>query len=133
MENCKFCHANKLVKAGFIHKIQRYVCKMCKRTQLEEVHREKCELQVKIKALYLAQNGESLRSIAKTLNVSSTSVFRWLKSSQSILQELITKSMLNPSNIRLVASNDNYKIDTSTSNVSTAEEIGYSILLNISV
>ena len=119
MENCKFCHADKLVKAGFIHKIQRYVCKLCKKTQLEEVHREKCELEVKIKALYLAQNGESLRSIAKTLNVSSTSVFRWIKSSQIILQELISKSMVNASNIKLVK-ND-------------IHENQYSILLDINI
>ncbi len=121
MENCKFCHANKLVKAGFIHKIQRYMCKMCKRTQLEEVHREKCELEIKIQALYLAQNGESLRSIAKTLKVSSTSVFRWIKSSQNILQELIMKSMLNPSNIKIIKNNQK---DDSIEN-------SYKIMLNI--
>ena len=121
MENCKFCHANKLVKAGFIHKIQRYMCKMCKRTQLEEVHREKCELEIKIQALYLAQNGESLRSIAKKLNVSSTSVFRWIKSSQTILHELIMKSMISPSNIKIIKNNLN----------NSENSFNYSILLNI--
>jgi len=110
MDNCRFCRGDKLVRAGFVHKVQRYICKLCKRSQLENVNRDRCDFYKKLKAIQLSQSGMSLRSISQALEVSSTSVFRWLKNSKEILNQALELALSNNSLIQILDNDSHFNL-----------------------
>lgn len=75
---CKRCKGTEHSKNGFIKGHQRYKCKKCGYQFTPTLHKGFDE-KVKLTACLLYINGLSLRTIAKLLNTSATSVLSWVK------------------------------------------------------
>ena len=75
---CKKCGETKHSKNGFIKGHQRYKCKNCG-YQFVPTLQKGFDSQTKLTACLLYINGLSLRTIARLLNTSATSVLRWVK------------------------------------------------------
>src|SRR5687767_10527083 len=76
--SCKKCKSANIVKAGFVHQKQRYMCRLCKcyflpgqRTYIDE------EKKMEMVEFYL--EGMSIRGIGRRLKVSHVSVIHCLK------------------------------------------------------
>ena len=67
-----------MVKAGKLNGKQRYRCKKCGRQFTRLTPRGKSP-DIKAKAVELYAKGLSMRSIARMLDVSATSVLRWIR------------------------------------------------------
>jgi len=75
---CPRCHAEHVVKAGRVLQKQRYRCKNCGLQFTRLTPRGKSP-DTKAKAVELYAKGLSMRSIARMLDVSATSVLRWIR------------------------------------------------------
>ena len=75
---CPKCKAAEVIKSGKILEKQRYKCKKClfQFTRLTPHGKPTSD---KAKAVELYIHGLSMRSIGKILNVSTTSVLRWIR------------------------------------------------------
>jgi len=76
---CKKCKSENHVKAGFINKEQRYLCKDCGCKFVPTRQKGKDE-KTKLTAVWLYCHGLSFRTIAKFFKVNVRSVFNWVKS-----------------------------------------------------
>jgi transposase-like protein len=68
MQECKFCHSRDLVKNGRPKGLQRYLCKLCDREQIEGDRRIKYENNIKRSAIILYLEGNGMRAIARILS-----------------------------------------------------------------
>ena len=75
---CKKCGGKEHSKNGFIKGHQRYKCKNCG-YQFVPTLRKGFDEQTKLTACLLYINGLSLRTIARLLNTSATSVLSWVR------------------------------------------------------
>lgn len=75
---CKKCGGSKHSKNGFVKGHQKYKCKECG-YQFTPTLNKGYDKQTKSIACLLYINGLSFRTIARLLNVSTTSVFYWVK------------------------------------------------------
>jgi transposase-like protein len=75
---CKKCNSKNYVKAGFINKEQRYLCKDCGCKFVPTRQKGKDD-KTKLTAVWLYCHGLSFRTIAKLFNVNVKSVFNWVK------------------------------------------------------
>ena len=78
MYQCKKCGSEKHVKAGFINKEQRYLCKDCGCKFVPTRHKGKT-MREKTIALCLYINGLSLRTIGKIVKADPSAVLRWVR------------------------------------------------------
>jgi transposase-like protein len=74
---CGHCLARNYRKNGFVHKIQRYFCKNCERnfTMKPKRYSEK----MRMYAVFLYLNNSGIRKTARFLNVSPSTILRWLR------------------------------------------------------
>ena len=75
---CKKCGGKEHSKNGFVKGHQRYKCKNCG-YQFVPTLRKGFDEQTKLTACLLYINGLSLRTIARLLNTSATSVLSWVR------------------------------------------------------
>ena len=75
---CKKCGGKEHSKNGFVKGHQRYKCKNCA-YQFVPTLRKGFDEQTKLTACLLYINGLSLRTIARLLNTSATSVLSWVR------------------------------------------------------
>ncbi len=75
---CKKCGGKEHSKNGFIKGHQRYKCKNCGYQFVPTLHKGFDE-KTKLTACLLYMKGLSLRTIARLLNTSATSVLRWVR------------------------------------------------------
>ena len=76
--DCKKCGGKEHSKNGFVKGHQRYKCKNCG-YQFVPTLRKGFDKQTKLTACLLYINGLSLRTIARLLNTSATSVLSWVR------------------------------------------------------
>jgi len=76
--DCKKCGGKEHSKNGFVKGHQRYKCKNCG-YQFVPTLRKGFDEQTKLTACLLYINGLSLRTIARLLNTSATSVLSWVR------------------------------------------------------
>ena len=85
MLKCKFCNSEKLVRNGRPRGIQRFVCKECKREQIEGDKRVKYEDKPREMAFILYTEGNGFRRISRILSKIFSAKFyyqtivKWLK------------------------------------------------------
>lgn len=75
---CPKCQSNKVVKAGIVLGKQRHRCKSCGR-QFTKLTPQGKPVEMKKAAVELYAKGLSMRTIARKLGVSATSVLRWVR------------------------------------------------------
>ena len=104
MQNCKFCHSSNLVKNGKPKDLQRYLCKECKRVQVEgDLRCTHCD-EAKRLALILYLEGNGFRRIARILNqifkhskISFQIVIHWINSAGSFVEKEVARRKQNSS------------------------------------
>lgn len=106
--SCIFCHSENIVKNALRHNkygnIQRYLCKSCGKRFSINIGFEKMRAtpQVITSAMQLYFTGESLRNVQKFLKlqgieISHTSILRWIKRYTSLMQTYLEKIKPNVS------------------------------------
>ncbi len=86
MEQCPKCKSNKFCKDGIVKKKQRFKCKKCNyRFTVETIGKPE---KIKRDALILYLEGLGFRSIGRFLNVSHVTVFNWIKTFGSKIDEI---------------------------------------------
>ena len=86
--NCTRCKSANKIKRGIIKGRQRYTCKDCSYNYTVEQKSTSKPDSMKIKALQLYLEGLGFRSIGRILEVSHVSVYHWIKSFGSKLDNL---------------------------------------------
>jgi transposase len=85
MLNCKFCGSVDIRKNGKPGGVQRYLCRDCKREQIEGDKRQKYDAKIKEMAFILYTEGNGFRRIARILSkvfhqkIYYQTVVKWLK------------------------------------------------------
>ncbi len=94
MPNCPQCHHTHVIKHGKrLHK-QRFRCKHCLFTFVEQDTRAYPESMRRF-AIYLYLQGQSLRSVAKTLMVSPATVMLWIRhAGEEVMKRESTKRFI---------------------------------------
>jgi len=107
MKNCRFCCSKNIIKHAFIRGKQRYLCKDCKRNQLETDGRKKYEEKIIKMAFILLSEGNNFRGIARILSkifdrkISYQLVIHWVQNKLNELPEE-TPQNAEKSNIEIV-------------------------------
>jgi len=87
--NCNYCHAL-TIKFGKVGDKQRYRCKNCKRTQLQEYLKHAYKSSVSSDLAAHVKEGCGIRSIARLLHISTGTVIRRIKSIADGIQKPMT-------------------------------------------
>jgi len=88
-EKCRYCHGE-TIKFGKTGGSQRYRCKACSKTQLKHYANQACELNVDPEIAAHVKEGCGIRSIARLLHISATTVIsRIQKIAESIKKPAI--------------------------------------------
>ena len=93
MNRCKNCHSEGLVKNGKPKGVQRYLCKVCGREQIDGDKRVKFENNIKKSAVIMYLEGNGLRAIARILSsvfgikIYFQTVAKWIKQAGYIEEE----------------------------------------------
>ena len=85
--NCPKCKSNKAIKDGIVRGKQRYLCKLCQ-YHYTVISRDRIATRIKRQALQLYLEGLGFRSIGRFLNCSHVSVYRWIRSFGSALENI---------------------------------------------
>jgi transposase-like protein len=98
MKNCKFCQSQNLVKYGKANNSQRYLCKECKKVQINGDLRSVHSNKIKKLAIILYLEGNRFRRIARILNeifkdskISFQIVNYWIKNARSFVEKEVAK------------------------------------------
>ena len=91
MELCKYCSSEKLVKNGRPKDAQRYLCKSCKRSQIEGDKRIKYPNSLRYLAVSMYLNNSGFRAIGRVLDVDFQLVHHWIKQAGKIVEKEVAK------------------------------------------
>ena len=76
---CSKCGHEKIIKNGIVRGLQRYQCKNCGYNYTVAHKSTAFSTDVKQQALHMYLEGAGFRAIARQLQVSHVSVYRWIK------------------------------------------------------
>jgi len=99
---CKHCKSKKINKMGIQNNKQRYKCRECKKTFTNgEDSRKKYTEEFKLEAIRWYLENAGIRSIERRMNVSDTTIIRWIKNFGKTIKERIINDANNiPDNIK---------------------------------
>ena len=84
---CKSCKKSDYVKNGFVRGLQRYKCKFCNCNSTNTLQRSKPQGLKALAVLLYSMCNASQGMIAKLLNVSHVSVYRWSRKEAEKLED----------------------------------------------
>ncbi len=102
MDACKFCGGERLVKNGYVRKVQRYRCAGCGKNQVRGDRRVKYDNATRKQALAMYLNSSGLRSIGRVLGVPFQLVSKWVADAGRIVEEEILKLRMNPRHVSIL-------------------------------
>ena len=94
MEQCKHCGSNDLVKNGYVHGKQRFLCKECTKTSRYGDQRCRYSLEQKIKVIKLYTEGMGLRSIERLEGISVSLLVYWIRNFSKIIRDKLNNTEL---------------------------------------
>jgi len=98
MQNCKYCHSDKIVKHGVRANIQRYLCKNCNHHFYDNAvtfPRMRVDSQVIVTSLNMFYSGLSTRKVVEQIanifgeHISQTTVWYWIHQYSELIGEYI--------------------------------------------
>lgn len=94
MEQCKYCGSNNLVKDGYVHGKQRFLCKECAKTSRYGDQRCRYSLEKKVKVIKLYTEGMGLRAIERLEGISVSLLVYWIRNFSKIIRDKLNNTEL---------------------------------------
>lgn len=89
---CKFCAAERYVKNGFVHDVQRYKCKECGRSFVDGDKRQKYTQRDRLKVIKLYLENCGIRSIERLTGIRNSQISMWIEKAADDIKEELQKS-----------------------------------------
>jgi transposase-like protein len=100
---CKFCSSSKIVKNGFVHKVQRFKCKECLANFVEGDKRQKYTSYDHLKVIKLYLENCGIRTIERLTGVRNSQVSQWIEGVAQHIKNEMLRAQNNLNSVKDIA------------------------------